>query len=81
MSLVIQTILAIIIMAAMVMILLSIGRLAKGNRFDDPETTRNLRHEIEEKDSVLTHNNAFNYLMGARESVRNSSNGPSSRKL
>ena len=81
MTLTIQIILVMIIMASMVMILLSIGRLAKGSQFDDPETTSNLKQEIKEKNNVITSNNAFNYLMAGRESVRNSSNDPSSRRL
>lgn len=70
-----------IIMASMVMILLSIGRLVKGSQFDDPETTHNLKKEIKDDNNVITRNNAFNYLVAGRESTRNSSNGPSSRRL
>lgn len=70
-----------VIMASMVMILLSIGRLAKGSQFDDPHKTTNLKREIEEKNEVLTPNSAFDYLVVDRESGRSSSKGPSTRKL
>lgn len=65
----------------MVMILLSIGRLAKGTQFDDPNTTSVLKQEVKEKKEVLTHNSAFNYILSGRESGRTSSNDPSSRRL
>ncbi len=81
MTTIIQTILVIIIMAAMVMILLSIGRLARGAQFDDPNKTSSLKREVEEKNEVITRNSAFDYLMIGRESGRSSSKGPSSRKL
>ncbi len=81
MALIIQILLVIIIMATMVMILLAIGRLAKGSQFDDPTTTTDLKKEVEEKHAVLTHNSAFSYILSGRESGRNSSKGPSSRRL
>lgn len=81
MATILQIILVVIIMATMVMILLSIGRLARGSQFDDPDKTSVLKREIEEKNDVITHNSAFDYLMIGRESGRSSSNGPSSRKL
>lgn len=81
MTTIIQIILVVTILAAMVMVLLSIGRLAKGNQFDDPRKTTRLKREVKEKSSVLTHNSAFDYLIIGRESGRSSSNGPSSRKL
>lgn len=81
MALIIQIILVTVILAAMVMILLSIGRLAQGTHFDDPQKTTKLKREIQEKSDVLTQNSAFDYLMAGRESGRSSSRGPSSRKL
>ena len=81
MTTIIQILLVIIIMASMVMILLSIGRLAKGTQFDDPNTTSVLKQEVKEKKEVLTHNSAFNYILSGRESGRTSSNDPSSRRL
>lgn len=81
MSLILQIILVMIILATMVMILLSIGRLAKGAQFDDPDKTLSLKKEIEENNNILTKNSAFDYLMVSRESGRSSSNGPSSRRL
>ncbi len=61
MTLIIQILLVLLIMASMVMILLSIGKLAKGSNFEDPEMTHKLKKEIEEKNNVFTNNNAFNY--------------------
>ncbi len=81
MTTIIQIILVTIILAAMVMILLSIGRLAKGSQFDDPRKTTRLKREVKEKNDVLTRNSAFDYLIIGRESGRSSSKGPSSRKL
>lgn len=63
------------------MILLSIGRLARGSQFDDPDSTTVLKKEVEERNEILTHNSAFNYILSGRDSGRNSSNGPSSRRL
>lgn len=77
MATIIQVLLVIIIMASMVMILLSIGRLARGSQFDDPKTTTVLKQEIKEKNAVLTRNSAFNYILSGREAGRNSSNAPS----
>lgn len=61
MTLIIQILLVLLIMASMVMILLSIGKLAKGSNFEDPAMTHKLKKEIEEKNNVFTNNNAFNY--------------------
>lgn len=80
MTLVLQTILVIVILAAMVMILLSIGRLTRGEGFEDPNKTFQLKKEIKEDSNVVTDNSVFDYLL-ARGASKDNFKGPSSRKL
>lgn len=66
----------------MVMILLSIGRLAKGEGFENPNKTHQLKKEVEEDSKVVTDNSVFDYLFArGSSSSKDSFNGPSSRKL
>lgn len=81
MNAIIQLFLVLVMLAAMVMVLISIGRLSKGMQFDDPEKTSELKKEIDENVNVVTGNSVFDYLVTKRVSGKNSSNGPSSRKL
>lgn len=81
MNTIIQIFLVLVMLAAMVMVLLSIGRLSKGMNFDDPEKTSELKKEIGEDVNVVTGNSVFDYLVAKRVSGKSSSNGPSSRRL
>lgn len=80
MTLVLQTILVLVILAAMVMILLSIGRLARGEGFEDPDKTFQLKKDVEKDGKVVTDNSVFDYLL-ARGASKDNFKGPSSRKL
>ncbi len=80
MTIIIQIILVTVILACMVMVLLSIGRLAKGTGFDDADKTRRLREDVKGCNEVITDNSVFDYLLVRRESSsRNSENEPVSR--
>lgn len=80
MTAIIQIILVTVILACMVMVLLSIGRLAKGTGFDDADKTRRLREEVKRNNEVVTDNSIFDYLIARTESSsRNSEKDPISR--
>lgn len=80
MTAIIQIILVTVILACMVMVLLSIRRLAKGTDFDDADKTRRLREEVRRNNEVVTDNSIFDYLIARTESSsRNSEKEPFSR--
>ena len=80
MTMILQTILVIVILAGMVMILLSIGRLARGEGFEDPNKTTRLKKEVQENHEIVSDNSVFDYLLVKRFS-REDAKGPDSRKL
>ncbi len=59
MTLVLQTILVFVILAAMVMILIGIPRMFNSDVYDNPDMTSLLRKEVEEVENVVTENSAF----------------------
>lgn len=63
MSVVIQAIILLGVLATMVMVLLAIRSLTHYEGFDDAEETDSLKREIEEKNNVLSHNNIFHKLV------------------
>lgn len=63
MSVFIQAIILLGVLATMVMVLLAIRNLTHFEGFDDAKETDSLKREIEEKNNVLSHNNIFHNLV------------------
>lgn len=81
MAALIQIILVFITFAAMVAIIIGIGRLYDGESLESPEKTSDLRREVEESIDVVSENSVFESLLVRRDSQNDISRGPSSRKL
>lgn len=63
MSIFIEIIILLIVLACMVMLLLGIRHLTHYEDFDDTEDTVNLRDEIESDNHIMSHNNIFSTLV------------------
>lgn len=70
MSVFIQAIILLGVLAAMVMVLLAIRNLTHFEGFDDAEETISLKKEVEEKKNVLSHNNIFHNLVESEIRVK-----------
>ncbi len=81
MSMIIQSILVVAILAAMVMILLGIRRLVNFDVYDDPKKTVSLARDLLEEEDIITENSAFKPLLERQRCQNSISRGPSSRKL
>ena len=81
MSIIIQGILLLVTLAAMVMVLLGIRRLAKFDVYDDPKKTARLEQEVLEEEEVITRNSAFLPLLERQRYQTSTLSGPSSRKM
>ena len=79
MVMILQVILLIVVLAAMGLSLVAIGNLSDKWGYENPEQTRLLREEVEEEESIISRNSAFNYLFVRHQN--NTSKGPDSRKL
>ena len=67
MSLFIQIVILLGVLAAMVMVLLGIRQLTHYEGFDDAKETDLLKNEVEEKDKILSENNIFHNLVETEE--------------
>lgn len=63
MSVFVQIIILLAVLATMVMVLLAIRQLTNFEGFDDAKETDSLKHEVEDKNSVLSRNNIFHTLV------------------
>ncbi|MCH5232211.1 MAG: hypothetical protein J1E78_01135 [Muribaculaceae bacterium] len=63
MSVFVQIIILLAVLATMVMVLLAIRQLTNFEGFDDARETDSLKHEVEDKNSVLSRNNIFHTLV------------------
>ena len=64
MVLFLQTVLVIIILAAMVMVLLGVGHLSTGHFHHDDQDLRDFREKVENDDDVITSESSFHSLVG-----------------
>lgn len=87
MSLFTQILILMVVLAAMVMVLLSIRQLTRHEAFDDEEDTNLLKEEVEEDGHVLSHHNIFSNLVEAdpvkeevHDDYKSNSKDPMSRK-
>lgn len=79
-----QVILVLVILAAMILILLGIGRLGHENDFEDATETELLKEEVEDENNVISSNSIFKNLVEKEANPKDhkeSSNGPSRLKL
>lgn len=86
MSLFIQIIILIAVLATMIMVLLSIRQLSRFEGFDDAEETSELKEEVEEEDRILSKHNIFHNIVEPEKlqervkDYRDKDNDPFSRK-
>lgn len=63
MSIFLNILILLVILASMVMVLLGIGHLARTGDYEDNIETKNLRTEIENSEEVVSENNMFHKLV------------------
>ena len=63
MSVFIQTVILLVVLACMVMVLLAIRQLTHFEGFEDSEETTHLREEVKDDGHILSHNNIFSNLV------------------
>lgn len=85
MSVFIQIVVLLVVLACMVMVLLAIRQLTHYQGFEDKQETNHLKEEVEEDKQVLSNNNIFSTLVEVdpkdySESYKSKSKEPVSRR-